>query len=46
MHKSVTPGFARLAKVFVIGLFVMAMAIGGLRANAKHHRNDPGNRLG
>ncbi|HEX5703064.1 MAG TPA: carboxypeptidase regulatory-like domain-containing protein [Pyrinomonadaceae bacterium] len=29
MHKSVTPGFARLAKAFVIGLFVMATAIGG-----------------
>ncbi len=28
MHKSVTPGFARLAKAFVIGLFVMAMAVG------------------
>ena len=29
MHKSVTPGFARLAKAFVIGLFVIATAIGG-----------------
>ncbi|MFY9620256.1 MAG: carboxypeptidase regulatory-like domain-containing protein [Pyrinomonadaceae bacterium] len=29
MHKSVTPGFAHLAKAFVIGLFVMASAIGG-----------------
>ena len=28
MHKSVTPGFARLAKVFGIGLFVLAMAVG------------------
>ena len=28
MHKSVTPGFARLAKAFGIGLFVLAMAVG------------------
>ena len=28
MHKSVTPGFARLAKAFGIGLFVFAMAVG------------------
>lgn len=28
MHKSVTPGFARLAKVFGISLFVLAMAVG------------------
>ncbi|HEY5839273.1 MAG TPA: carboxypeptidase regulatory-like domain-containing protein, partial [Pyrinomonadaceae bacterium] len=28
MHKSVTPGFAHLAKAFVIGLFVLAMAVG------------------
>lgn len=32
MHKSVTPGFARLAKAFSIGLFVLAMAVG---ANAQ-----------
>jgi outer membrane receptor for ferrienterochelin and colicin len=32
MHKSVTPGFARLAKAFGIGLFVLAMAVG---ANAQ-----------
>jgi len=29
MHKSVTPGFARLAKAFVISLFVLAVAVGG-----------------
>jgi outer membrane receptor for ferrienterochelin and colicin len=28
MHKSITPGFARLAKAFVIGLFILAMAVG------------------
>lgn len=28
MHKSVTPGFARLAKAFGIGLFVLAMTVG------------------
>ncbi|MGH9882571.1 MAG: carboxypeptidase regulatory-like domain-containing protein, partial [Pyrinomonadaceae bacterium] len=27
MHKSVTPGFARLAKAFVVGLFVLLMAV-------------------
>lgn len=29
MHKSVTPGFARLAKAFGISLFILATAIGG-----------------